>query len=177
MSGDYEVGYRKPPRHTRFRPGRSGNPRGRPRKARSLAEDLSEEVQERIALGEDAAAGTVSKQRALLKSLMDRAIGGDAKAASMILDLVQQLVGAQAYGPGEYDDPNREDPRERLARKITQIRHRMIAHGVVPPEPGEVVPGYPDGYDPATGPYRPGGVGAAAEGSPVTGKAGPEEGR
>ena len=32
---EYEVGYGKPPAHSRFRPGQSGNPRGRPRGARN----------------------------------------------------------------------------------------------------------------------------------------------
>jgi hypothetical protein len=31
--GDYKIGYGKPPEHTRFRPGQSGNPAGRPRAA------------------------------------------------------------------------------------------------------------------------------------------------
>jgi hypothetical protein len=31
---DYEIGYRKPPAHSRFRAGRSGNPKGRPKKER-----------------------------------------------------------------------------------------------------------------------------------------------
>jgi hypothetical protein len=33
----YEVGYAKPPRENRFRKGRSGNPRGRPRGSKNLA--------------------------------------------------------------------------------------------------------------------------------------------
>ncbi len=39
-SASYEVGYRKPPRHTQFQKGQSGNPGGRPR--RSLAGRLEE---------------------------------------------------------------------------------------------------------------------------------------
>ena len=43
MSDDYEVGYKKPPIHTRFKPGVSGNPKGRPKGTKNLATDLAEE--------------------------------------------------------------------------------------------------------------------------------------
>jgi Family of unknown function (DUF5681) len=33
--GDYRVGYGKPPLETRFKQGQSGNPRGRPRGAKT----------------------------------------------------------------------------------------------------------------------------------------------
>jgi hypothetical protein len=36
MAGDYKVGYGKPPRHTRFKKGQSGNPRGRPKGKKNM---------------------------------------------------------------------------------------------------------------------------------------------
>ena len=45
---DYEVGYRKPPKHTRFKPGQSGNLRGRPKGTKNLKTDLMEELGEKI---------------------------------------------------------------------------------------------------------------------------------
>ena len=38
--GDYEVGYKKPPRHTQFRKGKSGNPAGRPKRAVNVQASL-----------------------------------------------------------------------------------------------------------------------------------------
>jgi hypothetical protein len=36
--------YRNPPEHSRFKPGKSGNPLGRPKKRKSVADELSEEL-------------------------------------------------------------------------------------------------------------------------------------
>jgi hypothetical protein len=50
----YKVGYGKPPLHSRFQPGQSGNPAGRPKGRQTLARDLYEELQETIAAPDDA---------------------------------------------------------------------------------------------------------------------------
>src|SRR5439155_1781990 len=50
---DYEVGYGKPPRHTRFGLGRSGNPRGRPGGSKKLSTLLSEALKEPVIVVEN----------------------------------------------------------------------------------------------------------------------------
>ena len=67
MPKEYTVGYRKPPKATRFKPGQSGNPKGRPKGSPNLAADLSTELGELITVREGGAAQRVSKQRALIK--------------------------------------------------------------------------------------------------------------
>ena len=91
-SDDYEVGYKKPPMHTRFQPGQSGNPKGRPKGAKNLKTELAEELQECIALREGGARRAVSKQRALLKRLMEKALQGDVRAASLIFNMVARFL-------------------------------------------------------------------------------------
>jgi len=90
-TGDGAVGYGRPPLDTRFRPGQSGNPAGRPKGPRSLARDLIEELQEPVAQGEGAARETLTRQRAILRALTAKAQEGDPKATAMVLALIDRL--------------------------------------------------------------------------------------
>ena len=101
MPRNNTVGYKKPPRHTRFKPGQSGNPAGRPKGTRNLETDLREELSERILVREGPAEKRISKQRALLKSLVARAIKGDARAAGTLLTMVMRVLQVAAPPPDE----------------------------------------------------------------------------
>lgn len=92
MPKDYDIGYRKPPKHTQFKPGQSGHPNGRPKGAKNLKTELMEELHEMIPIKEDGKAKTVSKQRAMLKALTAKALHGDTRSANIILNMVFKLV-------------------------------------------------------------------------------------
>ncbi len=97
---DYEVGYKKPPKRTRFKRGRSGNPKGRPKGAKNLRTELAEELQERVLIREGGKPRRVSKQRAMLKRLAEKALQGDTRAASLIVNMVARfLVQTEDDGP------------------------------------------------------------------------------
>ena len=92
MAQDYEVGYRKPPKTTRFEAGKSGNPKGRPKGSTNLATDLSAELSEQITVREGGQARRVTKQRALIKALTAQALQGDVRATTALLALYARVM-------------------------------------------------------------------------------------
>jgi hypothetical protein len=89
---EYKVGYGKPPKSRQFKRGKSGNPKGRPKGSLKLATDLAAELNEQITVREDGKPRRVSKQRALIKSLMAKALQGDVRANAAVLALYARVI-------------------------------------------------------------------------------------
>ena len=82
----YSVGYKKPPRHTQFKPGQSGNVRGRPKGAKNFATVIEEELQVPIEVTEKGKRKRISKRQAIVKQTVNKAAAGDPKATSILLN-------------------------------------------------------------------------------------------
>jgi hypothetical protein len=87
----YKVGYGRPPRAKQFKPGKSGNPKGRPKGSLNLVNDLAAELSEQIAVREGGQTRRISKQRALIKSLLAKGIQGEVRAAAAVLALYARV--------------------------------------------------------------------------------------
>ena len=89
--GDYEIGRGKPPKHTRWKKGQSGNPRGRPKersqKKRDLIDELEEEGAEQIPVHENGKAKMMSKRKAFIKGVYNRALNGNPAAAKLLMSI------------------------------------------------------------------------------------------
>jgi hypothetical protein len=86
---EYKVGYKKPPLHTQFLPGQSGNPGGRPRRLPTLRSDVEEELAEEIELCLGDQTVTVTKQKAVVKILVSKAVAGNLRATSSLISLIE----------------------------------------------------------------------------------------
>jgi hypothetical protein len=87
-SGEYEVGFKRTPLHTRFRKGESGNRNGRPKNTKNLKTDLNEELREKVTLKDGDRTRRISKQRAIVKTLVNKTLKGDTRAAATLINLV-----------------------------------------------------------------------------------------
>src|SRR6516225_5270170 len=112
MSG-YKVGYGKPPKTRQFKKGKSGNPRGRPKGSLNLATDLTAELGEHVTVREDGRPRRVTKQRALIKSLMAKALQGDVRATTAFLALYARVI---TEIPEDHSDSIENDELQILRR-------------------------------------------------------------
>ena len=120
---DYEVGYGKPPRHTRFKKGRSGNPRGRPNGSKNLSTLLSETLSESVIVAENGGRRTISKRRAIITQLVNRSAKGDLRALKILLDMLQEMErriepgSSETFSFGEADQKVIEQLKMRFSKK------------------------------------------------------------
>jgi Family of unknown function (DUF5681) len=91
LKHDYEVGYRKPPKHTRFKPGQSANPAGRKKGVANFKTDLESTLQLPVQLSEAGKIKRVSTQQAALSRLKQKALSGDGRALDEALTLASEL--------------------------------------------------------------------------------------
>ena len=92
---DELVGYKKPPTHTRFQPGKSGNPSGRPKRKPTFADRLREKLDapETVMIGGREL--TITGREALASRIFEDALQGDRHARQLIVDADRQSGGEQ----------------------------------------------------------------------------------
>ncbi len=123
-SSEYEVGFGKPPKEHRFPKGTSGNLKGRPKGARNLKTDLLEELGETMKVREGDRERCISKQRALIKIQVARALKGNDRAAAKIIDLYLKVIGLDDDA-ADADLPLTEDERAVVEKLEERLRRRM----------------------------------------------------
>jgi hypothetical protein len=117
---NYEIGYGKPPPHTRFKKGQSGNPRGRPPGAKNLKTLLSEALNEMVVVTENGGRRKVTKRRAIITQLVNRSATADFRAIKILLDIVRDIERQT-----ELTTPEISDFSEADEKVLEQIKARF----------------------------------------------------
>lgn len=141
MPTDYEVGYKRPPRHTRFQKGRSGNPRGRSKGVRNFGTELRDALGQKVLVREGGVERRVTRRGAVVLSLLAKALKGDVRAAALLLAAEQRAEASQRDGvPDEASlSPDEAAVMEAYqARVREQLRQELTSQdpaGVEAPAP------------------------------------------
>lgn len=93
-TSSYEVGFGRPPTHSQFKTGQSGNPRGRPPGSKNLQTLLREELDQKVQVTENGRARLMTKRRVAVRQQVDKAVKGDPKAFNVLVKLDIDPAGA-----------------------------------------------------------------------------------
>ena len=85
---NYEVGYARPPVQSRFKKGRTGNPKGRPRGSKKLLTMLHEGIEQKVSIQENGRRRKITKREAMLTQAINKATSGDLKSLQYLLPLI-----------------------------------------------------------------------------------------
>lgn len=85
------VGYGRPPKHSRFKPGQSGNPKGRPKGAKSQKTIVLDMLLAPIDYVENGVRRKASRLELIFKRMVEKALKGDLRAAERLISMYATL--------------------------------------------------------------------------------------
>ena len=88
-----KVGKCKPPVHSRWKPGQCGNPRGRPKGALNFRTEVKSMLEAPVTVNDGGKPKTMTTLRASLWRVRERALKGNDKALTKLLDLAVRVLG------------------------------------------------------------------------------------
>ncbi|CEG06953.1 hypothetical protein BN961_00334 [Afipia felis] len=100
-----EVGYGKPPRAHQFKPGQSGNPKGRKKGVKNEATIMHELLQHKVTLTERGKARQVTLLEAILRKLVEDCLKGNIRSTAFLLNRFQ----ASSMGEGSQTNISEDD--------------------------------------------------------------------
>ena len=121
---DYQVGPGRPPLHTRFKKGQSGNPGGR--SAKSLPALLAAALDEEVYVTTNGRRRKITKREAIIARMVDKSASADLRATKMLIDMMKEAekkvgVAAPPPEPRRLDEVDEEVVQLLVARLRGQI--------------------------------------------------------
>jgi len=116
-----KVGPGKPPRHTRFKPGQSGNPKGRPKGSKNFATILQQQLTKKITITVDGKPRRVTVQEVIARRLATDSMKGTTKAMELLIKLTSvksDEAGKDAARETELPD---KDALRRIHKRIATL--------------------------------------------------------
>lgn len=125
VQSDYEVGFGKPPQASRFKKGRSGNPKGRPKGVRNVETIYREVLAMKVRTSVGGQLQTITALKAVIMKQMHKALAGDARTMEAIIEA--QIKYAET-NDGRLQARELEDrSREILERAKERMKQELAA--------------------------------------------------
>ena len=89
-----KVGYKKPPKKSQFKKGKSGNPKGRPKKSDHLyfGDLCIDMMNEEITITENGVKRTITKKEAFLRAMLNHSLSGKSAQSKILVDILSNFV-------------------------------------------------------------------------------------
>lgn len=132
--GDDSGGYKNPPRHSQFKPGQSGNPKGRPAGSKNFNTLIERELDKKVTIREGGRTVRLTKREVLVKQLVKKGIEGDHRAQQTLLKLDQELATSQRSANDNAPPPDAAlDPDDRviLDEFVAMIKHSAAQEAAI----------------------------------------------
>jgi hypothetical protein len=122
-TGQYKVGKKRPPKHTQFKPGQSGNPAGRPKGSSNLKAKLERELRKSVLVEKkNGQSIRMTKADVLARQLVDNSIRGDVRTAAIVVrfteDISTPTVGTQETAEIPMPD---KDALKRISARLLRL--------------------------------------------------------
>jgi hypothetical protein len=123
---DYKVGPGRPPLHTRFRKGQSGNPGGRSQKNVHVL--LADALSEPVFVTVDGERRKITKREAVVHQLVNKSATADLRATKMLFDMIKEVEQKASVTPPA-PEPRRLDAadEEVVQNFVDRIRQQILA--------------------------------------------------
>ncbi len=103
---DYRVGYGKPPKHSQWKPGQSGNPKGRPKTIKDFEKLLDLELSQPLRITEGGQTRTITKWQGVIKALVHAALRGHHRAQKLVIAMSGNTVEDFEFDAGDREALN-----------------------------------------------------------------------
>ena len=124
-TGNYPIGYAKPPAHGRWKPGQSGNPKGRPALSGDPAENAHKLFNEQIVVPLNGKPTRMTVGEAFVRQMMKAALAGNPTAIRQVLRLYEKIEEHKKTGGWTIIDARpilEENPPGHLGSFVNGVR-------------------------------------------------------
>jgi hypothetical protein len=122
---DYEIGYRKPPKHTRWKKGQSGNKRGRPKKKlgpSDIEKAFDEALGDWLAVNDNGTVRKIKKLKAFTIQTVNKAVKGHHPSANLLMAHYARRAAGGPEEPGS--SPTAEEFEAEMEADLREIAAR-----------------------------------------------------